>query len=56
MVGESDTLTPPSAALFMHQNIPGSELQVIPKAGHLPPLEQPAVFNKIVSAFLDKIL
>jgi pimeloyl-ACP methyl ester carboxylesterase len=56
MVGESDTLTPPSAALFMHQNIPGSELHVIPKAGHLPPLEQPALFNKIVSAFLDKIL
>jgi pimeloyl-ACP methyl ester carboxylesterase len=32
-----------------------AELQVIPKAGHILPLERPQQVNPIVKAFLDKM-
>ena len=35
----------------MHQQIPRSILQVIDKAGHLPNLEQPEEFNRLVKDF-----
>jgi 3-oxoadipate enol-lactonase len=53
LVGEEDTLTPPSAAEQMHALIAGSELVRIPAAGHLPNLEQPAAFNDALARFLD---
>jgi pimeloyl-ACP methyl ester carboxylesterase len=37
----------------MHAAIAGSELVVIPVAGHLPNLEAPAAFNAAFSHFLD---
>jgi pimeloyl-ACP methyl ester carboxylesterase len=53
VVGEEDTVTPRAAAEEMHRGIGGSELVVIPAAGHLTNLEQPAVFDAALGRFLD---
>ena len=45
VVGEEDAVTPPAVAESMQRAIPGSRLEVIPGAGHLVPMEQPAAFT-----------
>jgi pimeloyl-ACP methyl ester carboxylesterase len=39
----------------MHENIAGSELHIIPGAGHGPQMERPAEFNAVLTAFLDRV-
>jgi 3-oxoadipate enol-lactonase len=46
---------PLPAAQALHQGIAGSRLQVIPNAGHLPFLEQPAAFNSALLQFLGSL-
>jgi 3-oxoadipate enol-lactonase len=53
VVGSEDTLTPPVLAEELNQGIAGSEHVVIPAAGHLSNLEQPAAFNAALARFLD---
>jgi pimeloyl-ACP methyl ester carboxylesterase len=53
VVGEEDTVTPRAAAEEMHRGIAGSELVVIPAAGHLSNLEQPGAFDAALARFLD---
>ena len=53
LVGEEDTLTPVSDAIAMSSGIRGSRLVTIPSAGHLAPLEQPAIVNAAIAEFLD---
>ncbi len=53
VVGEEDTITPPTLSQQMHQAIAGSELAVLPRAGHLPNLEDPAAFNDVLVRFLQ---
>ena len=52
IAGEADAITPPADARAMAAAIPGARLVVIPKAGHLSPLENPRAFNTAVRAFL----
>jgi pimeloyl-ACP methyl ester carboxylesterase len=52
VVGKEDTLTPPSFSEEMHRAIAGSELTIIPAAGHLSSFEQPAAFNSALAGFL----
>jgi 3-oxoadipate enol-lactonase len=52
LVGEEDTVTPSTLAHEMHRAIAGSELAVIPAAGHLSNLEQPDSFNAALARFL----
>jgi pimeloyl-ACP methyl ester carboxylesterase len=52
VVGDEDTLTPPSASEEMQRAIAGSELVRIPQAGHLSNLERPDLFNAALAAFL----
>jgi pimeloyl-ACP methyl ester carboxylesterase len=52
--GDDDKRSPLSAAQRMHDAIPGSQLLVIPNAGHLSNFEQPLAFNTAVRAFLQK--
>lgn len=52
VVGEEDTVTPPAASDEMHRAIAGSALVRIPQAGHLSNLEQPALFDAALAAFL----
>ncbi|MFQ5340893.1 MAG: alpha/beta fold hydrolase [Anaerolineae bacterium] len=52
VVGADDVITPVAEAESMVESIPGSELLVIPDAGHLSNLEQPEAFNQALRDFL----
>lgn len=54
VVGEDDALSPPDVARDMHERIPGSELAVLPHAGHLSNLEAAEEFNAAVADFLAR--
>ena len=49
--GDSDARSPLSVARQFKDAIPHAELVVIPGAGHVSNLEQPAAFNEAVRAF-----
>jgi non-heme chloroperoxidase len=53
--GIDDRVTPPETAATMHALIPGSKLELIPDAGHLSNLEQPAMFNGILLEHLQSL-
>nr|WP_245222524.1 alpha/beta fold hydrolase [Ruegeria sp. HKCCSP351] len=53
LCGAHDTLTPVKRHSFMAELIPGAELLVIEKAGHLPTLETPDIVNEALQAWLD---
>jgi pimeloyl-ACP methyl ester carboxylesterase len=40
---------------YMAKKIPGARLEVIPGAGHSSNLDQPAIFNRVVSNFLQSL-
>ena len=50
IVGEDEAT---AEAELMRQQIPGSRLQVIPRAGHYAGLEQPEEFARLLRSFLD---
>jgi 3-oxoadipate enol-lactonase len=53
--GRDDEVTPPALSEYMHENIKGSMLRILEEAGHVSNLEQPAEFNKQLSAFLSSL-
>lgn len=53
--GEEDTLTPTDESERMSRAVPGSRLEIIRNAGHLPNIEKNDVFNDTVSRFLTSI-
>jgi len=53
VTGDEDLMTGVNEAELMRQHINGSQLQVIPKAGHYSLWEQPQDGAKIVRQFLD---
>jgi non-heme chloroperoxidase len=53
--GMEDTVTPPEVAATMQALIPGSKLELIPEAGHLSNLDQPAIFNGILLEHLQSL-
>jgi len=55
VVGEHDVITPPAGAKAMHAAIQNSVLEVIPGAGHVPPLEQPEAFAGVLRRFLNSL-
>lgn len=55
VVGEEDALTPPDEARKMVSLCQDATLVVVPRAGHLPSLEQPAAFNDAMNGFLDRL-
>jgi len=55
MVGKDDEITPPDVALFMHEKIKSSTIQVVEHAGHLSNMENSKVFNNQLTAFLSSI-
>lgn len=52
--GNDDQLIPASEARLMQEAIPGAELVMIEKAGHLLNMEQPAAFNQAVHQFIKE--
>lgn len=55
LVGEWDQGTPPADARVMAEGIPGARLAIIPQAGHLSNLEQPELFNRELTTFLERL-
>jgi 3-oxoadipate enol-lactonase len=55
LCGEEDNLTPPDVMMGMSDKIHNSEFYIIPKAGHLSPLENPDAVNKHIENFLRKV-
>lgn len=55
LVGNEDKLTPPAAARFMHEKIPGSSLSIVPNAGHLANIENPTHYNKELNTFVRQL-
>jgi pimeloyl-ACP methyl ester carboxylesterase len=55
IVGGEDTITPIQDAELLHQSIAGSELRVLPRAGHLSILEAPDEWSTAVTGFLRRV-
>lgn len=55
VVGSLDEFTPIADAEFMRDRIPNSKMAVIEGAGHMPNLENPTEFNRIVEEFLKTL-
>jgi len=52
LVGELDPFVAPSEMRAMADSIPEARLVVIPHVGHMPCLEAPGIFNRLIAAFL----
>jgi proline iminopeptidase len=54
VVGEHDRTTTPRAARVLHEGIEGSELVVVPEAGHMSFVEDQTRYLEAVRAFLER--
>jgi|SRR5215469_4688561 len=55
VTGEEDILTGVNQAELMRKHIPGSQMRVIPKAGHYAVFEQPQQAERLLGQFLDSV-
>jgi len=55
LTGDEDVLTGVSEAELMRQNISGSQMKIIAKAGHYSPWEQPEQVGQVIRQFLDLV-
>jgi len=55
ITGVEDVSTGINEAELMREHIPGSQLSVIPKAGHYSPWEQPDEAGRLLGQFLDYV-
>lgn len=55
LYGSEDRITPPSLSEELKLLMPHATLVEIAGAGHLPNLEQPVIFNRVVAAFLTDV-
>ena len=53
IVGEDDHMTPVKYARFLADHLPRAQLNVIPAAGHMVMLEQPAAVEDALRVWLD---
>lgn len=54
LVGEKDAITPVEDAERLHSAISGSQLRVVPGAGHLANRERPSEFNAEIDRFITQ--
>jgi sigma-B regulation protein RsbQ len=52
--GEADLFVPPYCAIYLYERLRQSEQVVMRDCGHLPYLERPEEFNRLVEDFLDR--
>ena len=55
VTGDEDILTGPSEAELMRQNIPGSQMKTIRRAGHYSPWERPEEVGQLLRQFFDSV-
>lgn len=51
--GMNDTVTPPDVARRFNALIPGSQLWFLARCGHVPMVEQPVAFNRVVADWIE---
>ena len=54
VAGAEDTLIPPAASEEMSKAIRNATLAIVPRAGHLPNLEQETQFDTVLAQFLKQ--
>lgn len=54
LAGELDANAPPAVVEKMASRIPGAQYECLPHVGHIANIEQPALFNSAVRAFLQQ--
>jgi len=52
--GAQDHVVPPADALGYAGRIPGAQLEVFDRCGHVPMAERPVRFNRVLERFLDR--
>ena len=55
LCGDADRMTPVKYSQSLHEQIAGSQLIVVPRAGHMVMLEQPAAVAEAVAYFLTSL-
>lgn len=55
IVGEHDAISPPAEMKTIADAIPGAEFVVIPEAGHMSTMENPAAANEAVVRFVKRL-
>ena len=55
LAGENDQITPPPVARGLAANMPRARYEMVPRAGHVPPLEEPEATTNLVATFLESL-
>jgi pimeloyl-ACP methyl ester carboxylesterase len=55
VVGSDDIITNRGQAEMLARGIRGARLEIVDGSGHLPPVEQPDGFNRILAQFLERL-
>ncbi len=55
LCGENDLLTPPRHAQYLADQLPNAESQILPQAGHMLQLEEPAAVAQALTNLLERI-
>jgi pimeloyl-ACP methyl ester carboxylesterase len=55
LCGDDDLMTPPELSREIAALVPGSELQLLPKCGHMLTLEQPEAVNRLLLDWLSRL-
>jgi 3-oxoadipate enol-lactonase len=52
VVGDKDKYTTMEMGQYLHKEIEGSKLEIIPDCGHMVHIEQPEKLNEVIGEFL----
>jgi 3-oxoadipate enol-lactonase len=55
VAGKEDAVIPLADMQRMHRALRGSQFRILPRAGHLLNLEQPAALDRLLSGFLERL-
>ena len=55
IAGDEDVAAPPAMGRAIAETIPGAELRLLPRCGHISTVEQPEVTTKLLRVFLDRL-
>ena len=55
VIGDRDQVIPPAVGRAIAAAVPNAVLNVIPGAGHLPPVEQPIATTRVLAEFLQSL-